>query len=487
MSTSSLYKSLRESIVSITSNYVDQQNVTQSFTGSGFLIRIRRRIYVVTTANLVLLTNVLTPMTSIFAGFYNYSGVNKSLALKIVGVDASANVAVLDLVDASYYRYLKNHHFIQFANSRKVDTSDYVCNISNPLNKDLQTFTEGSVRDYEYFDVTGRNQVSCVVTDLLVYASSSGSPLLNRKGQCIALLTFGFVDAFESAQTGFSGGCDSRTLRHIVHNIVRKRHVVELLPGYVSHVKGYLGPITYLGVTNYSLTSLYPTNYEHLQLRGIILTSTSSLSPLSHLLYNEPPLAVGDIIVWGQHNGNRYYFGNGRRQQPLGNLLWFIDPLSSHNKVSFGVIRSPSTNSRVTKVKTLLNTVIDPSIENVPSQFANRVFDPLTPQNGEIQITGSVNLISLGNVPILTPYATTFYNIVVQDQTNPSIIYAARLAGGQLFYLPTPLDNTSEVVVNGVPVLIALVTSPPSTLLTFGVNIDTVPMTTLTSINQSFA
>jgi S1-C subfamily serine protease len=492
MSVQKMYKRQRDSVVAVNSNYTDGNQVVQSLSGSGFLVRMHRRLYIVTAANLVFVGNAATPVTNIFVGVWDHHHKSHSVAAKVVGVDADANVAVLDLAQGHDYRRFCHHRRFEFARTSRVETGDAVFNIGFPLNRDTQTFVEGTVRDPHFMDPTGHFLAGLMVTNLLVDAGCYGSPTLNKYGEIVGILTFGASPMAEfGGEIGYSGGANSHTLHRILYEITEHRNSTNVPGGYAVNAKASLGNFSYVGVTNYNLSTLYPANYDHLRIRGVIVTQIDPTSPLANLLYNEPPLQVGDIIVWGQHRKHRIYFGNGQNEGPLGDLLYFINPMHHNDYASFGVIRTPNTNTDVTRIRVQFTATPAPSTEIVPSNFANRVLAPATPLFNELQFIGPVNIIDLESFTVMTTDSSTLYDKVIQSPLNPNVLFPARLSNGRLFYLNTPLSVASDVISTadlGAPIPISEVTFPADTPTSFQLQVNTSPLfTILTSHAVTYA
>ncbi len=366
---------LRPCIVSVAVKYAKRQlKMDQSFAGSGFIIEYNNKLYVITSAHLVLHSTVIDPMTSIYCGVHNVNLTRARLIYKarIIGVDATADVAVLQLIRENQIDFpqVGKHPTIRLGDETKTLAGTDIFNISNPLLKDRNSFVRGSIRDNKWFDNTGNEIVSCVTTDLLVYTGCSGSPILDSKtGFCLGIIDFGFTDASNVNNIGFGGGCGVSTMKIIFDHILNKKNVqvVHANDGttYLTNLKGFLGYITYIGANANSITNLYPTNYQKLQVRGIILTKIDPLGPLAKPLDNAQPLKLGDIIVsLTRSNGVRTVFGPGVDQFPVGDPLWRINPLDNcNNVVELGIIRNPSVNSKIETIRVRLNQTYDPLYE----------------------------------------------------------------------------------------------------------------------------
>lgn len=54
------------------------------------------------------------------------------------------------------------------------------------------------------------------------------------------------------------------------------------------------------------------------------------------------PVQSGDIIVWIRFNGKTTVIGPGNGEEPLGDVLWRINPSDNNNNIiEIGLIRNP--------------------------------------------------------------------------------------------------------------------------------------------------
>jgi len=375
------YDRNRTAIVDIATEYI-RGSVHNYGTGSGFLIAYNNNIYVITSAHVVLNSTVDDPMTLIYCGisFPNPAMVDESLnrfsyRAKIVGVDATADVAVLRLINQGQLQFPRvgKHPTIEFGNEFEVHVGEPIFNISNPLFKDHHSFTSGHMRDNKWADVTGKHICSSITTDLLVYSGSSGSPVLDSKtGLCLGIVSFGFTDNNNINNIGFGGGTGSSTLLIILDHIFNNKSVALVMANngerYLTNLKGYFGKVTWVNAVTTTITALYPNNFQNLQSQGIILTKTDINSPLAHPIDNSRPLTIGDIIISLTHNDVKTVFGSGTNQFAVGFPLWRINPSDNRNNiVTLEVIRNPKTNSRIETIKVRLNINYNPSTEKPPN------------------------------------------------------------------------------------------------------------------------
>ncbi len=181
----------------------------------------------------------------------------------------------------------------------------------------------------------------------------------------IGILSFGFTDNANVNNIGFVGDCGVSTIKIIINHKLNNKNVQTVRANdgtqYLTNLKGFFGYVHWIGANANSITNLYPTNYQKLQIRGIILTKIDPLGPLAHPLDNVQPLQLGDIIVsLTRSNGMKTVFGPGVDQYPVGYSLWRINPLNNcKNIVELGIIRNPSVNSRIETIRVRLNQTYD--------------------------------------------------------------------------------------------------------------------------------
>lgn len=303
--------------------------------------------------------------------------------LRIIGVDASADLAVLEMINEGQidFRWVGQHPSIIWGDEREVTIGKSIINISNPLRKDLQSFVKGNIRDNRWFDNLGDIQVSCVITTLLVYASSCGSPILDAEtGLCLEIVSFGILDTLMKTEIGFGSGCGVSTIKFILDHIFNNRSVSPITANngeqYLTNNKGYFGNIRYVGANTNNILTLHPNNYRNLQIRGFILTQIDPNGPFARPLNGATPVRVGDIIVWVRYNGKTTVIGLGDGQEPLGNVLWRINPSNNSNNIfEIGLIRNPNVNSRIEIVRVRMDINYNPTKERPPNSNNFLFFD----------------------------------------------------------------------------------------------------------------
>ena len=298
-----LYEIYKNAIVTIISEYSKKGKCPQVFTGSGFIIEYCGELYVITNAHVVLRSTVVDPMTSIYCGINGVNGKKIRLVYRLclVGVDATADVAVLRIIDdlQKEFPQFGCHPAIKFGNELRTPIGAKIFNISNPLGKDTQSFTIGYVRDNAWFDNTGNIIVSCITTSLLVYPSSSGSPVLDADtGRCLGIVSFGFTDSSDVNNIGFAVGCGASMMKIILSNILNNKNVACITAdckNYVTNLKGFLGNIAYVGNNAATISTLFTDNFANLKIEGILITQVDPYGPLARPIKGEK-INVGDVI-----------------------------------------------------------------------------------------------------------------------------------------------------------------------------------------------
>jgi len=391
-----LYERYKNAVINISTKYIREGEPQLFGSGNGFIFEYNNNLFVLTSAHVVLRSTVIDPMTSMLGGVQDVNGTVFKLKykLEIVGVDAKADVAVLRLINEGQIDFPRvgKHPTIIFGDERKVPTGKTIFNISTPLAKDLQSFVKGSLRDDRWFDTFGNIRVSCVTTSLLVYASSSGSPVLDAEtGLCLGIVSFGFSDTANTTAIGFGGGCGASTIKLIIDHILNNRSVTLIIANngtrYVTNKKGYFGLIEYIGANTNNIHRLYPDNYVNLQSRGFILTKADPNGPLARPL-DGPPVNVGDIIVWIKFDGKTIIIGSGTNQDPLGTVLWKINPSDNNNNIiEIGLIRNPHVNSNIEPLTVRMNINYNPATEIPPT--GNTLFTQLLPGQTPVQTPDS--------------------------------------------------------------------------------------------------
>ena len=390
-----LYPILKNTTVTITCRYYIG-GLPKYRSGSGFLIRVKGELMVATAMHVVFYTNNRDPMDVINCGVFNINGKpsdNRVFRMQIAICDGFADVTILRF-DPSNKGSLPSpycHPYCKIVNNYNEKTGEMVCNISNPLDKDVASIVRGTLRDEKYFSGSSSIKASCITTSCPVYPTSSGSAISNECGQCIGMVTFGFISSPGISQAAFSGGVGGYTLRIIINHL-KTGYSTETITArgqtYLSNLKGWFGEVSYDRVSTKYLSTNYQNRLSEFKIKGIYLTEVAKDSTLSHPLDGAEPLQKNDIITEISFpdgvrppidvNTETVQIGVSDLQLPLGAALWNYNPRDENNIATLKVIYKPSVNSKQTKIRVRLYQI--PEVEYPPNGNSNLAGDDTAPQ-----------------------------------------------------------------------------------------------------------
>lgn len=375
-----LFAKLNSAIVQITTKYVTNLKTIETATASGFLYTYRDKVYVITNAHVVLHSTVTDPVARIYCGLTNINqcaGKNFVVLLKIVGVDATSDIAVCDFDEekniTEHIPVAEHSNSLEFGDNRKEKVGNMCFTIGDPLDADSSSLTTGIIRDEKFTGVKGVFINEQITTDFNVYPSTSGAPIFNKDGLVIGMISFAYSltqQNIDIITPGFSGGISSHIMKPVIHNLIKKVQSTQILfkgkhmsdvKSYYSYRKGYLGDIDWVGVTPTTLIQLYPQNYKNLKIKGIIITKVNSdQNVLKHKVQE------GDIITEIQTpSGEFVKIGTHDNEYSIGSVLWYYDPNESP-KIKLKVIHDPNKNYKESVVQIKLDINYNPEKESPP-------------------------------------------------------------------------------------------------------------------------
>jgi len=374
---------LNPAIVSITSMFYDKVQAVNTYSSSsGFLVEKDDKIYVITSAHSVLRSTVNDPADDLSVGIYrinNVIGNNRAYKLKIVGVDGLADMAVCKIVSQKGQERpeIGKHKTITIGNNLTTLPGATMFNIANPLAKDLWSISKGTLRDNKYLDPTGKYLSGCITTSVPVYPSCSGSPFLNLDGECLGLVSFGFIDGKQNTQAGFAGGVGAFTMKIILDNIISKKHVdiIETNNGktYLSNRKAWFGHTDYISI-NQNIYYAFKDNYANLNLNGISMTRIPKNSPLANPIKGEPLREKDIILSLTNKYGEKINIGSTRDRYSPGIALWTFDPKECAIS-TLEIIRNPKKNSNIDIIEVDFSLEIKSDEEAPPTTGDTKLAD----------------------------------------------------------------------------------------------------------------
>lgn len=267
---SKIYKKYKNAIVTITAYWkiqrtIIEQGVTRrdiytiSSNSSGFFVKDN---YIVTVAHGLLFQQYTFNSDDFFYSverlpaspgtfakaqkiLVQVSGVQNKVLIydaDLVGLDGAGDIAVLKINhDKEWNKKLPkicNHVYLDWGHSSTYCPGNPAFIIGDVLSNDNEFITSGIVSDNKYVSTNGNGIAEYVLTDINIYVSSSGSPLLDECGKVI-----GVVQTFGELNQNVS----QRFIEHVVETIISgkpKCHLMvvkDILGYYTKYVKGYMG------------------------------------------------------------------------------------------------------------------------------------------------------------------------------------------------------------------------------------------------------
>ena len=192
-------------------------------------------------------------------------GSNKSLPAKVIGHDNQLDLAVLK-VDAGH-----KLPYLTLGNSDNTRVGEWVVAIGNPYGLD-HTVTAGVISAKERpITIEGRQYKNFIQTDAAINPGNSGGPLLNTKGEVIAINTAVSVEA-----QGIGFAIPINTAKDILNQLISQGKVVR----------------PYVGVYLRDLSSQLAENLGHSSTEGALVYEIMSGSPAT-----KAGIKAGDVIL----------------------------------------------------------------------------------------------------------------------------------------------------------------------------------------------
>jgi serine protease Do len=231
-------------------------------TGSGFLIELQNKYYVVTNRHVIRESAVGHIRCKLHDG--------RIIAPKKISSDASTDIAVLEVTDDKLVG-------ARFGDSDRVEIADFVLAIGSPFNL-TQSVTLGIVSAKGRRDLDLNSEVDIqdfIQTDAAINPGNSGGPLVNLRGEIIGMNTA--IASQSGGGEGFGFAIPSNIVKHITRQLIEKGVVtrgylgVTLDHNYTPTIAQKLGLPRVMGARVLGVTAKSPAEEAKFLLDDVIL------------------------------------------------------------------------------------------------------------------------------------------------------------------------------------------------------------------------
>ena len=249
--------------------------------GSGFVID--RQGHILTNAH------VVEGAKSVTVGFSSASGLDNTYKAKVLGLDKSTDVAVLEPQNLPATAV----HPLQMGSVRDVSVGDPVVAIGNPLGEE-RTITSGIISAVDRtIDSLQQNHPiqNALQTDAAINHGNSGGPLIDNQGKVIGITSQILSDGPNSGSIGIGFAVPINTALSVAHQLITK--------GHAEH--------TYLGIKGQPLTQQLAQAFNIPTDHGVLVESVVPNSPAaraglrggttSATIAGMPYMLGGDVIT----------------------------------------------------------------------------------------------------------------------------------------------------------------------------------------------
>jgi S1-C subfamily serine protease len=249
--------------------------------GSGFVID--RQGHILTNAH------VVEGAKSVTVGFSSASGLDNTYKAKVLGLDKSTDVAVLEPQNLPATAV----HPLQMGSVRDVSVGDPVVAIGNPLGEE-RTITSGIISAVDRtIDSLQQNHPiqNALQTDAAINHGNSGGPLIDNQGKVIGITSQILSDGPNSGSIGIGFAVPINTALSVAHQLITK--------GHAEH--------TYLGIKGQPLTQQLAQAFNIPTDHGVLVESVVPNSPAaraglrggttSATIDGMPYMLGGDVIT----------------------------------------------------------------------------------------------------------------------------------------------------------------------------------------------
>lgn len=281
---SNIYNNARDAIVTILG-----VSGNSKWTGSGFFIKRFNKYYIVSVAHNVITSHRGTRIDRVVASISNKNNTGQHIAYEcsILGVGALADIAVLEVNGL-----IENQKYLEWGDCRN-ETPGNTCHvIGDPKGVDAISISSGVIRDNKF---SYNNSIELISTDAAVYGGNSGSPILNKYGKVIGIISFSLGDG-----NSLSAGASQYIMEHVVNKII------DTKSDYIGGVLNInIRPVTSIFLESYNILPYY--------LEGYYVTSIKN----GTFQYNN-----NEIIISVIENGKEYRLGLYHNQYPISSFIY---------------------------------------------------------------------------------------------------------------------------------------------------------------------
>jgi S1-C subfamily serine protease len=243
-------------------------------------------------------------------------GKNKTVEAKVVGVDASNDLALLKVnADKS------DLHPLRLGDSDQAQVGDPVVAIGNPFGLD-RTVTTGivSAKQRELTSPNGFTIKNVLQTDAAINPGNSGGPLLDSRGRVLGI----------NSQIATAGGTGSIGIGFAVPVNTTKRIVSELKSkGSVQHA--------FLGVTGVGITDRLSSSLNLPATKGVLVQRAVDPAKAAGIKGGDTQVSVGgsDIVL----GGDVITAIDGKKVTSMDDVIGVVDTKKPGDKVTVELAR----------------------------------------------------------------------------------------------------------------------------------------------------
>jgi S1-C subfamily serine protease len=233
-------------------------------------------------------------------------GDHRLLPAQLIGYCAQADVAVLHID-----KITDAHPKVSFASNTSIRTGDEVMVVGNPAGRDDTSCSPGWVRD-SHFELEAFRTTDVYLSAPTTFGNS-GSPVFDKRGQFVSILSWGPSDGSGNAVTTEGGGS-------------RAEYVQTLVEAFVTFLKTGAHPrvdinrrylVPYMGLGGLTSDAFNIASFNLTQMRGYIITKVAKDSPFAAVFGSGDAIDVVILSIDGK------VLGPHADQTKMADILFF--------------------------------------------------------------------------------------------------------------------------------------------------------------------